>query len=68
MFERNENDLHTQARFERLPQPEEGRDAFWQVCCLVPVVSRLNLILMIVGQHDLLHIAGNSHSSLGLAT
>ena len=36
-----DEDLHMQVRFERLPQPEEGRLAFWHVCCLVLDVSCL---------------------------
>ena len=35
--------LHTQVRFERLPQPEERMVAFWHFCWLAAVVSFLDL-------------------------
>lgn len=37
-------DLQMQLRFERLPQPEEGMDAFWHICWLVVVVSFLGSV------------------------
>ena len=66
-------EVHMQALFERLPQPEAGRDAFWHICWLVLLVSFLDLIVLLQAtlserkerKYNSRHIVESLHSVLG---